>query len=294
MTAPARTVRLATRGSALALAQTAIAAKLLQRAARVRTEIVVVHSRGDREATTPAAQLEGTGWFTAELEAALLDGRADAAVHSAKDLPTQLGAGPQATIAIVERGDPRDALVTRDGRGLDELHAGCTVGTSSLRREGFLRALRPDLRSVPIRGNVDTRLRKLDEGQVDALLVAAAGLDRLGLGDRASVRLPAETFVPAPAQGAIAVETARAEAAALTRRVDDHDHHTCVLAERTVLEALGGGCRLPLGVWARYEGDDVVVVAALATEHGLRRVEAGGEAVDWRETALLVAEGLRA
>ena len=271
-------IRLATRGSALAFAQTRIAADRLAEAGAAGTEPVVIRTAGDRSAA-PAAEMEGVGWFTAELEAALLDGRADAAVHSAKDLPTALAAGPAAAVVIIDRADPRDAFVTREGERLDDLPAGATVGTSSLRREAFLREIRPDLRPVPIRGNVDTRLRKLDSGEVDALLLAAAGLDRLGLGGRATVRLDAATFVPAPAQGAIAVESAGVSATVdrVLGAADLPDAHACVTAERAVLAALGGGCRLPLGAWARLEDGTMVVVAALATGGAVRRAEVRGD-----------------
>jgi hydroxymethylbilane synthase len=289
-------LRLATRGSALALAQTAIVAGKLEAAGAAGTEVVVIRTRGDREASTPAAQMEGMGWFTAELEAALVDGRADAAVHSAKDLPTELALGAAATVVIVDRGDVRDALVTRDALRLDELAAGSTVGTSSLRREAFLAALRPDLRVVALRGNVDTRLRKLDEGEVDALLLAAAGLDRLGHGDRASVRLPEHEFVPAPAQGAIAVEfttSPELAARAALAAVADERARRLVDAERAVLAALGGGCRVPLGASAVLEGDDLVLVGALAVDGVIRRVEMRGDPDDPRALGERVAERLR-
>ncbi|HET9050471.1 MAG TPA: hydroxymethylbilane synthase [Candidatus Dormibacteraeota bacterium] len=287
-------IRLATRGSALALAQTALAAARLTACGAPGTETVVIRTSGDRSAA-PAAEMEGAGWFTAELEAALLGGRADAAVHSAKDLPTALAAGAGAVIAIVDRADPRDALVLRGGERLDGLPAGAAVGTSSLRREAFLRELRPDLRAVPIRGNVDTRIRKLDAGEVDGLLLAAAGLDRLGLGARATLRLDAATFVPAPAQGAIAVESAGVDERVdgLLAAADDALAHACVRAERAVLEALGGGCRLPLGAWARIEDGEIAIVAALAAAGGVRRVESRGDQAAPERLGRAVAEALR-
>ena len=259
-------LRIATRGSALARAQTELAIAALHSAAAVDTEVVVIRTRGDRSPDVPAAQMEGQGWFTAELERALLDGRADAAVHSAKDLPTQLAEG-LAAAAHLERGDARDALVTRERATLDPLRPGAAVGTSSPRREAFLHALRPDLRAVPIRGNVDTRLGKLDAGEIDALLLAAAGLDRLGLGDRATERLDPRRFVPAPAQGVIAVETREGSAAAGACALADHAASSAAArAERTVLAELGGGCRLPVGAWARVEEKRLVLLAALAVE----------------------------
>ena len=261
------TLRIATRGSALARAQTELAIAALHSVAAVDTEVLVIRTSGDRSADVPAAQMEGQGWFTAELERALLDGRADAAVHSAKDLPTQLAAG-LAIVAHLERGDARDALVTRDALAtLDTLRPGASVGTSSPRREAFLHALRPDLRAVPIRGNVDTRLRKLDAGEVDALLLAAAGLDRLGLGERATERLDPRRFVPAPAQGVIAIEAREGSPAAAACAPADHAQSgAAVHAERAVLAELGGGCRLPLGAWARVEAEELVLLAAIAVE----------------------------
>jgi hydroxymethylbilane synthase len=292
--ASARALRIATRGSALALAQTEIVVSLL-RAVHVQTEVAVVHSSGDRAADMPAALMEGQGWFTAELEQAVLDGRADAAVHSAKDLPTELANG-LTVVAYLARADARDALVTRDGAGLQGLRSGATVGTSSPRREAFLRALRPDVRAVPMRGNVDTRLRKLDEGEVDALLLAAAGVDRLGRGDRISERLDPHRFVPAPAQGVIAVEAwVESTAAGACAPLDDPVSRAAVRAEREVLRRLGAGCRLPLGAWARVEEGRLVLVGALAAADGsVSTVEMAGDLSDPRGLGALVAARLGA
>ena len=198
-------LRLATRGSALARAQAALAAKALQAPGGVEIETVIVHTEGDRRVDVPIGELDGQGWFTAELERSLLDGRADVAVHSGKDLPSMLAPG-LSVAGYLHRADPRDGVVTNGNRSLAELPPGSTVGTSSARRAGLLAGLYPALRSVAIRGNVDTRLRKLEAGECDALVLACAGLDRLGLGDRCSERLDPMTFVPSPAQGAIALE----------------------------------------------------------------------------------------
>ena len=282
------TLRLATRGSALARAQAALVAA----AVGGDCELVIVSTGGDRDQSTPVEAMTGQGWFTSEVEAAVLSGRADAAVHSAKDLPTTLAAG-LAVVATLPRADVRDALVTR-GETLRALPAGATVGTSSVRRAHLLAWLRPDLRVVPMRGNVDTRLRRLDEGAVDALLLAAAGLDRLGRGDRVTERLDPRVVVPAPAQGAIAVEADPASAvAAAVAGADDPDTHTAIRVERAVLVALGGGCLLPLGVWARREGAELVVSAVLAGNGELRRVELGGPADRPAELAERVAAALR-
>jgi len=291
-----RALRVATRGSALARAQTDLAVAALQRAAGVQAEVLVVRTSGDRSPDVPAALMEGQGWFTAELEQALLDGRADAAVHSAKDLPTVL-AGGLTVVAYLPRADARDALVTRDGRTLDNMPQGATIGTSSPRRDAFVRALRGDLRPVPIRGNVDTRLRKLDAGEVDGLLLACAGLDRLGLGARITERLDAHRFVPAPAQGVIAVEARIGSTAAQAcAPADDADARAAVVAEREVLRRLGAGCRLPLGAWARVEEGRLVLLGALALDDGsVRTAEESAERdADPRALGASVAARLQA
>lgn len=275
----------------MALAQTSSASAALERAGVATAQVVVITTRGDAQNSTPAAEMEGEGWFTGELERALIDGRADAAVHSAKDLPTRLASGLR-IVALLPRADPRDAAVTRDGSRLAELAAAATVGTSSPRRRALLGSLYPRLRVVPMRGNVDTRLTKLDEGEVDAVLLAGAGLDRLGLGGRIAERLDPRWFVPAPAQGAIALETA-APAAAICGRVDDAETSIAVIAERSVLRALGGGCLLPLGAWARVEDGALVLTAALATETGVKTAERGGDSRDPAALGVAVAELLR-
>jgi hydroxymethylbilane synthase len=294
------TLRLATRGSVLARTQAQLAATALAAAGAGPTEMLVLRTRGDVEAETPASRMTGDGWFTSELEAALVEGRAEVAVHSAKDLPSQLRSGLVLS-AHLERADCRDALVTRDGGGLDTLAPGASVATSSPRREAFLRILRPDLRVVPIRGNVDTRLRRLDEGRVDALVVACAGLDRIGLGGWIAERLDPRRFVPAPAQGAVALEAlADSDAARRCRLANHTPTSAAVVAERAVLTSLGGGCRLPLGVWARLEPVDgaegwlrLVLLAALATPDGLRTVELDGPPGDAEALGARAAERLR-
>lgn len=292
--AGAAALRLASRGSALALAQAELAVAALRQPEHPLPTVVVVRTRGDLDQRATEA-LDGEGWFTSELESALHDGRADVAVHSAKDLPTVTGAG--LTIAAhLERADPRDALVLRRGETLaclDELPEGGLVGTSSPRRAALLRAERPDLRVTGVRGNVDTRLRRLDEGAYDALLLACAGLDRLGLGDRATLRLDPRRHVPAPAQGAIALQC-RAVTVPEISATDHRSTTTAVVSERRLLAALGGGCRLPLGAWARLDEGVLVLSAALGDEHGsVRRVELGGDAGCPIELAEAVAARLR-
>ncbi|HEV3125020.1 MAG TPA: hydroxymethylbilane synthase [Candidatus Dormibacteraeota bacterium] len=266
-------VRLATRGSALARAQTELAIAALRSAGIERAEVVVVRTTGDRRPNVAIADMEGEGWFTAELERALLEGSADIAVHSAKDLPST-SAGGLRIAALLIRGDVRDAVVTRDGTALAALPGGARVGTSSPRRAAFVAAINPAAEPVPIRGNVDTRLAKLDRGEVDALLVAAAGLDRLGQGGRITERLDPGVFVPAPAQGAIALQVKDGSAVEATcARASDEPTFLSVLAERTVLSEMGGGCRLPLGVWARIERDELLLTAAIAVDGTVRKVD---------------------
>ncbi|HKR99601.1 MAG TPA: hydroxymethylbilane synthase [Candidatus Dormibacteraeota bacterium] len=286
-------MRLATRGSALARRQAALAAAALTAAGVTHIDEVIVQTTSDRNPEVPLDRLDGQGWFVAELERALLDGRADVAVHSAKDLPSELAPG-LCIAALLERADPRDVAVTAAGTPIAELPSGARVGTGSARRVAFLRALHPSLEPVGIRGNVDTRLRRLDAGEVDALVLAAAGLERLGAADRAVERLDPSVFVPSPAQGAIALETRYdAEARALCAGVDVAETRLAVTAERTVLSRLGGGCLIPLGAWARVEDGRLVLTAALATDGEIRRATLAGDPMAPEELGARVAEELR-
>ncbi len=251
MTEPqAPVIRIGTRSSELALRQARlVAAQLRERG--VESELVTYTTIGDRILDKPLSAIGEKGLFTAELEADLINGRTDCAVHSLKDLPTADPAG-LTIVALLEREDPRDAFVTGPGvtaRTLLELPAGARVGTSSLRRRAQLRALRPDLEVLELRGNVGTRLRKIDEGQVDAALLAAAGLRRLGLGDRIVSLLDPPAWLGAPGQGAIAVQ-ARADDSNVLHILAALDHPTtriAVTAERALLAALEGGCQVPIG-----------------------------------------------
>lgn len=268
-------LRLGTRGSALALVQTRwVAARL--RAAGHDVELVPIVTEGD---TRPVDTTPGEGIFVAAIENALTCGDIDLAVHSAKDVP--LVPAPDLVIAAYpDRADPRDALVTRSGRhSLRTLAEAATVGTDSPRRAGFIRAARPDLRVVPLHGNVDTRLRRLDGGEVDALVIAAAGLDRLGMGGRIDVRLDPEVVPPAPAQGALAVQ-ARTADSAVVELLAKHDRAATrreVEAERRVLEAVGGSCRAPVGAlaWVANETFRMVVggVNSDGSDRNVRVVE---------------------
>jgi hydroxymethylbilane synthase len=250
-------LRLATRGSALALAQSRIVADGLRAAwPELGVELVTVVTEGDRHRDVPAAALGGKGIFTAAVQQAVLDGRADLAVHSAKDLPAAQVPG-LVLAAVPERDDPRDVLLARQPlAGLDDLAPGARVGTGSPRRVALLQWLRPDLELVPIRGNVDSRVRRVHAGELDAVVLAAAGLRRLGLA-AAAVPLDPESFTPAPGQGTLAVE-ARADdtrALGLLSALTDRPSRVALRAERAFLQRLGGSCTLPAGAYLRVTGD---------------------------------------
>jgi hydroxymethylbilane synthase len=266
---------LATRGSALAMAQSRLVQALLEQAYPDRRfELLPVATTADRKPDQPLATLgEGEGVFVKELESALLDERADAAVHSLKDLPLD-GPDELQITAILGRDEPRDALVARSGSQLRQLPAGSRIGTSSLRRRSQLLHARQDLTMVDIRGNVDTRLRKLDEGRFDAIVVAACGLIRLGRQERITERLPFSLMLPEPGQGALAVQTRTrdAESVRLVQALDAPADRTRVSAERALLRALGGGCHVPIAAHASLEPDSLHLDAAVVAPDGSRRV----------------------
>jgi len=275
---------IASRGSQLALWQARWVAAQLS-AAGHECRIEIIKTTGDKIADVPLAKVGTKGLFTKEIEEALLDGRADLAVHSLKDLPTELPEG-LVLAAVPEREDPRDAVV---GKKLADLPPGAKVGTSSLRRAAQLLKLRPDLQVESIRGNLDTRLRKLDEGQYDAILLAAAGLKRLGWGDRIAEILEPEQMCPAVGQGALAIETrAGFEAVAM---LDHAATHTAVMAERGVLRALGGGCQVPIGAYATVSQGRVRLLAIVAAPDGSQLVgaQAGGAAAEAAEIGARLA-----
>lgn len=257
-----------TRGSALALVQARqLQTALRERGTEARLEIIV--TEGDRRASDTAW---GEGAFVGAIETALLEGRVDVAVHSAKDVPTD--EDPRLTIAaFLPREDARDTLVTPADRpitGLDDVPEGARVGTDSPRRGAFLRALRPDLRIIPLHGNVDTRLRRLDEGDADVLVLAAAGLRRLGRADRISVPLPPTTLPSAPGQGALAVQVRATDEQAVRTAagLDDGPTRVAVEAERRLLRATGGGCRSPIGAFAVVSGEELGITAGYARSDG--------------------------
>jgi hydroxymethylbilane synthase len=261
-------IAVGTRGSALALVQAGLVRDALERDGR-STRIVIVETAGDRRAPDTAW---GEGAFVAAIERALLDGRIDIAVHSAKDVPTDQDERLRIA-AYLPRADPRDALVVRadaSERRLADLKPGTRVGTDSPRRTGFVLASRPDLVVRPLHGNVPTRLERLDAGEADALLLACAGLDRLGLGDRIVERLAPETVPPAPGQGAIAVQVRGDDArmVALAAAIDDPQTRSAVETERALLAATGGGCRTPIGALATRVDGGLELIAGQASPDG--------------------------
>ena len=265
-------IKLGTRGSRLALVQSELVAQRL-REANYEVELVRIVTEGD---VRPVDMSPGEGVFVAAIARSLIAGEIDIAVHSAKDIP--LDEDPELVIAAYpERADPRDALVTRSGGvSLDSLPRRATVGTDSPRRAGFLRAARPDLQVVPLHGNVETRLRRLDDGEVDALVLAAAGIDRLGRAERIDQRLDPELVAPAPAQGALAVQ-ARVSDVDLLRLLAPYDMSSVRLAvetEREVLKATGGTCRAPVGALASIDSNAFTLLVAGVNSDGTgKRIE---------------------
>jgi hydroxymethylbilane synthase len=263
-------LRIGTRGSALALWQ----AEDVKRRIRVlsgapEVELVIIKTRGDLDTQSPLWASEGKGFFTAELDKALLENEVDLVVHSLKDLTTTLAPGIALT-AVLEREDPRDALLTRDGKDLTGLAKGARIGTSSLRRRAFIARLRPDLQHLELRGNVPTRVRKLEEGAYDAVILATAGLKRLGMAGRITASLSTDDFPPAIAQGAIAVCTREGDAATApwVAALDHAGTRAAVGAERALLRQLEGGCQVPVGGIAVASGGTVTLSAAVCSLDG--------------------------
>jgi hydroxymethylbilane synthase len=263
---------IATRESALALWQANfIRARLAKLYPQTESKILGMTTRGDQILDVSLSKIGGKGLFIKELEQALEDRRADIAVHSMKDVPMDMPAG-YVLAAIAEREDPRDAFVSNQYAGLDELPSGSVVGTSSLRRESQLRARFPHLQVQPLRGNVQTRLRKLDEGQFAAIILAAAGLKRLGLAGRITALLSPEVSLPAVGQGALGIEC-RSDRADLIKLMEPLHHlptAQCVEAERAMSRALGGSCEVPLGGFAEINGDVLRLRGFVASQDGSR------------------------
>jgi len=262
-------LRIATRGSGLARAQSGQVGRLLEAALGVTAEFVIVRTTGDRIQDRPLSEVGGKGLFVKEIEEALLRGDADVAVHSGKDLPAHIAPGLELA-AFPPREDPRDALVGRQGgETLAGLRPGARVGTGSVRRRAQLLRARPDLDVVPLRGNVDTRLRKLEEEELDAVILACAGLARLGLDERIDERLDPEVLVPAVAQGTLALEVRAGDAwAARIGEIDDPAARASTDAERAFLVGLAGDCNVPLAAHARVAADGVSLTAVLLALDG--------------------------
>ena len=262
-----RTLRLGTRGSRLALAQSRWVQARLHAQLGISIELVTISTAGDRFLNQPLHRIGGKGVFVKEIEDALIAGTIDCAVHSMKDVPADLAPG-LVIAAIPEREDARDVLISRAGLGFGDLVSGSRVGTSSLRRMALLRGARHDLSVQDIRGNVDTRLRKLDAGDFDALVLAAAGLRRLGIQRSGVELLDHEDFVPAIGQGALAVETRQDATATLLAGLDHHASRVAVTAERSFLLRVGGSCRTPLAAHAQLNGNAIKMQAVIAHPDG--------------------------
>ena len=268
-----RHLRIGTRGSLLAKWQAEFVRKQLFQAAGVEAEIIIIKTSGDKLQQAPLSQIGGKGIFIKELEDALLDESIDVAVHSVKDIPTETPSR-LAFPAICRRDDVRDCLVSGSSATLASLRHGARVGTGSLRRQAQLRHIRPDLDVRDLRGNVDTRLRKVESGEYDAVLLAKAGLDRLGCAHRISEILSPDVCMPAVGQGAIGVQCRAndAEAGEVLDKLDHSETRTAIIAERALLSALQGGCQVPLGAWARIEREELVLDGCVCSVDGVQYI----------------------
>ena len=266
-----RPLKIASRASKLALVQSNYICNLLQiLGGNIDISIVEISTKGDRDKSDFIYKTDSMGFFTSEVENALLDGRADLAVHSLKDLPTACTEG-LVVAAIPKRESVADALIaSSQASSIAALPAGATVGTSSLRRISQLRKLRDDINCVPLRGNVETRVSKVTTGKVDAAVIACAGLNRLGLADKISAILPPQEFLPAPAQGALAVQirTDDNELVEFVSKLDDKKSRIAVEAERAILSSMHGGCSIPLGVYSQISGDNIIIDAVISDVEG--------------------------
>ncbi len=263
-------VRIATRGSKLALQQSEIIKETLEKLwPEIRFELQIIKTSGDKITDVPLAKVGGKGLFVKEIEDALADGSADLAVHSMKDVPADLPAGLE-IVAVPEREDPRDALIMRKGKSIGDLCKGALIGTGSLRRSAQIRAMRPDFEVRDLRGNLDTRLRKLDEGLFDAIILAAAGLNRMGWQDRITMYMDPVEFMPAIGQGALAIEARSADHGTrhLLAPLDHPETAVAVRAERSLLKTLEGGCQVPIAGHARIAGKIVELSGLVASLDG--------------------------
>lgn len=258
-----------TRGSKLALWQSEYIKGLVEEITGLPVELKIIKTTGDRILDVPLAKVGGKGLFTKELEVELMAGTVDLCVHSMKDVPTELPEGLYIS-AMPARVDPRDALVSGAGYTLDTLPQGARVGTSSLRRIAQVRALRPDVEIVDVRGNLDTRMRKAETGEVDVVILASAGITRMGWADRITGYIPTEQMVSAVGQGAIGIEIREDDEfmRGVCGTICDADTLSCVSAERVVMRMLEGGCQVPIGAYARLEGDTMVMDAIVGSVDG--------------------------
>jgi len=290
------TIRIATRESRLALWQAEhVAGLLCSHHPGLTVELVPMTTRGDQILDTTLAKIGGKGLFIKELETAILEGRADIAVHSMKDVPAQMPTDFE-IVAVLEREDPRDALVSALYLDINDIPADSVVGTSSLRRQAQLQHARPDLRVEPVRGNVETRLRKLDHGHFAAILLAAAGLKRLGLEDRIAGFLPYEVSLPAVGQGAVGVESlaGNADIDALLTPLEHRDTRSCIDAERAFAGGLGASCESPVAGFAVIEGGELFLRGLVATRDGASVLhgEVRGPATDAAQLGAALAANL--
>jgi hydroxymethylbilane synthase len=259
-----------TRGSKLALVQTDIVIEALKELLPdLLIETKIITTKGDTNQAPIPLDTIGKAWFTAEIEEALMRGDIDLAIHSLKDVPPEIVTGT-VVMPILERADPRDVLISKDGSSLENLRQGAIIGTDSSRRRAQLLAIRPDLVVRSIRGNVDTRLRKLREEHYDAIVIAAAGLARLGLLSVVTQFFPTERFVPAPGQGVLAAQVRSDDAALIEqlKRLQDTKTVAAVEAERAFIDTVGGGCKSPIGAYALVEGDLLTLYAMMAADDG--------------------------
>jgi hydroxymethylbilane synthase len=288
-----KTLRIGTRGSALALWQARSVQEALRRASGVDSELVIVKTSGDKFQQTSFSQIGMKGVFIKELEDALLERRVDLAVHSMKDVPTEIPDG-LTIAAICTRQDPRDALLSSSGKSLAGLRAGARVGTSSLRRKSQLLHARNDVKILDLRGNVDTRIEKLKRGDYDAIVLAKAGLDRLGLSGNITEVLTTDICLPAAGQGAIGIE-ARAgdhEALGILDVLNDTETRSGVEAERAALAGLEGGCQVSIGAWGRVEEGKLILEVVVLSPDGVQSIRE--KSVDSPEHAALLGERVAA
>lgn len=289
-------LRIATRKSPLALWQAHYVSKMLQyHHPELKVELVTMVTQGDKILDTPLAKVGGKGLFVKELEVGILEGRADIAVHSMKDVPVEFPTGLHLAV-ICEREDPRDAFVSNNFKSLEELPQGARLGTSSLRRQSQIAALRPDLKIIDLRGNVNTRLKKLDDGEYDAIILAAAGLKRLEFDDRITQYIGTDVCLPAIGQGAVGIECRSDDAHVhnLIAPLNDYKTQIRVTAERAMNERLQGGCQVPIAGYAEFEHGLIMLRGLVGQVNGEKiiRGDIAGPAENAEELGVVLAEDL--